>query len=213
MEHSTKKFYGLVVAILIFIFFSNPLYSQLQVQTQPMDNIGYATVTAGIGYIPKIGFVTHNPALNVGFAMGVKCFGLRYEGEFGYLQASNRSFVGQANFFKVMANMYYDFDLAKESLLGFIPYVGGGIGWGDISHSAPSGTLEGQIIGKIPHDKNTINRSVFAYQGMAGFHYILTPNLTSRIFYNYLGTSRPRGFAKIFQQHSANVGFSYYFLS
>lgn len=181
-------------------------------QDEDLNDVGYATVNAGIGYIPKIGLINHNTALNIGLAMGVKSHAIRYEGEFGYLQASNHSFVGQVNAFKLMLNTYYDFDkLAAYLESGFIPYVGVGIGWGHISHSAPEDALEGHTVETIGTLKQTINRSVFAYQGFAGWSYILTPNLASRVFYNYLGTSRPKGFDKIFQQQSINVGFSYYF--
>ena len=75
----------------------------------------------------------------------------------------------------IMGNVYYDFG---QSALK--PYIGGGAGVGRLSlnnHNAGGVTLM--------DDKDT----VFAYQGMAGVMYTLTPNWSVNAEYRYIGTN------------------------
>lgn len=120
--------------------------------------------------------------------------GFRAEGELGYRQfamdhgtvyrpggmgISTGSASGNANAFSVMGNGYHDF-----STNGPIkPYVGAGIG---VARVALSDVTVGGA--------NAVNDSdtVFAYQGMAGFSYQLTPRATVYTGYRYFATLDPR---------------------
>jgi OOP family OmpA-OmpF porin len=76
----------------------------------------------------------------------------------------------------LMANVYYDFEFGSP----FVPYVGGGLGVGFNNWKV-----------KIPDaDINfDYDSPLFAYQGIAGVSYYITPNLAANVEYRYFGES------------------------
>jgi opacity protein-like surface antigen len=73
-----------------------------------------------------------------------------------------------------MANLIYDFDFG----LPVIPHIGGGIGAAEVTRNLSN------IFGGT-HDTVT----VFAYQGIAGLRYRLSPAVAMDLDYRYFGTS------------------------
>jgi outer membrane protein OmpA-like peptidoglycan-associated protein len=75
-----------------------------------------------------------------------------------------------------MANVYYDFEFGSP----FVPYIGGGLGVGFNNWKV-----------KIPDaDINfDYDSPLFAYQGIAGVSYYITPNLAANVEYRYFGES------------------------
>ena len=76
----------------------------------------------------------------------------------------------------LMANVYYDFEFGSP----FVPYIGGGLGVGFNNWKV-----------KIPDaDINfDYDSPLFAYQGIAGVSYYITPNLAANVEYRYFGES------------------------
>jgi outer membrane protein OmpA-like peptidoglycan-associated protein len=134
--------------------------------------------------------------------------GLRLELEFDYrrndidtLKPGGGS--GETNVINGMVNALYDF----QTRTAFTPYLGVGIGWANVEWTDLSGTLTGS------DDDN-----VFAYQGIAGVAYGVTPNLKLSIDYRYFATEDPEfeavGGGTIdteYQAHTVMVGLRYEF--
>lgn len=91
--------------------------------------------------------------------------------------------TGSVDLFTVMANAYYDFKIKNKdgTLSRWSPYIGAGIGWGNLSTPKCS----------IPNctSFNGGNASTFVYQGKLGFAYRATKN--GFIFFEggYIGTT------------------------
>ena len=114
--------------------------------------------------------------------------GLRVEGEFGYRENDvngdwSTASVGpvvrsgsldyQASTYSILANAWYDF-----SVLGFNPYVGGGIGW---AHS----NLDGLFVNGIPSNALGESDGGFAWQLGAGLTFDIQPGTKLNIGYRY----------------------------
>jgi|SRR3989339_572860 len=95
----------------------------------------------------------------------------RAEGAFNYLRngTSNSSLDetidAHLNQYVFMANGYYDFN----SINGFLPYAGGGLG---IDHATSSVSSLGVIHGKVSGEGTN-----FAIQGIVGFDYPINKNV------------------------------------
>ena len=99
--------------------------------------------------------------------IGYRFNNVRVEGEVGYHDASGGG--DAAHYWSYMGNAYYDFSNSwSASSWKISPYVGAGIGVADINSD-----------------------SEFAYQGMAGLHFVSAsmPNTTYRLGYRYFGAS------------------------
>jgi OOP family OmpA-OmpF porin len=142
---------------------------------------------------PRIGFVL---SAAVGMHLNNVLQGLRVEGEFGYrendvdaswdsatpLTSPTTDSVGdlgafngvaqyQHNAFSIMANAWYDFQVA-----GLSPYVGGGIGWADVE---VDGVYQSKSVGA------SFSESGFAWQLGGGLHLPIDEKLTLGIGYRY----------------------------
>ncbi len=115
--------------------------------------------------------------------------GLRGEVELGYRENNVRAAwvsttsstsvsTGVADYqhstFSVMANVWYDFDVA-----GLKPYIGGGVGWAN-----------GELDGRFTHSTSTTHslsaeESGFAFQLGAGLTMDIQPGLKANIGYRY----------------------------
>ena len=145
--------------------------------------------TFEFGNDPRIGFVI---SAAVGMNLNTVLPGLRVEGEIAYrendvdaiwvsstttsavpdaLATSNGSVQYQHSAFSIMANAWYDFQVA-----GLKPYVGGGLGW-----------AEAQVDGVYPSKavSNTFSESGFAWQLGAGLHLPIDERHTLGIGYRY----------------------------
>jgi len=155
---------------------------------------GSTTVTSGTTTLdfandPNIGFVL---SAAVGMHLNNVLPGLRVEGELAYrendvdaqwssntvsttLLSSLASDAGvaqyQHNAFSIMANAWYDFQIA-----GLKPYVGGGIGWADVE---ADGVYQGKTAGQ------SFSESGFAWQLGGGLHLPIDEKLTLGIGYRY----------------------------
>ncbi|MGO4125562.1 OmpA family protein [Inquilinus sp. YAF38] len=76
----------------------------------------------------------------------------------------------------LMANVYYDFEFGSP----FVPYVGGGVGVGFNTWKVKAKDFD------IDFDYSS---PLFAYQGIAGVSYYITPNLAANVEYRYFGES------------------------
>lgn len=146
---------------------------------------------------PRIGFVL---SAAVGMHLTNVLPGLRVEGELGYrendvdaswgsatpitgtttgpttdsvgdLAAFNGSAQYQHNAFSIMANVWYDFEVA-----GLKPYVGGGIGWADVE---VDGVYQSKSVG------SSFSESGFAWQLGGGLHLPIDDKLTFGVGYRY----------------------------
>jgi len=74
----------------------------------------------------------------------------------------------------LMANVYYDFEFGSP----FVPYVGGGIG---------VGFNNWKVKAKDANVDFDYDSPLFAYQGIAGVSYYITPKLAANLEYRYFG--------------------------
>ena len=85
--------------------------------------------------------------------------------------------------FSVLANVWYDFDLA-----GVRPYVGGGIGWADVSFDGAYTCVGGGNCVGGPFD---FSEDGFAWQLGAGINFAISPNMQLGVGYRYLQAPEP----------------------
>ena len=111
-------------------------------------------------------------------------FGLRFDGEFGYIWAPLKSdggvsVGGSLKNYLLMANAYYDLKL--PFLGGFKPYIGFGIGGARIN-------ADRQIFAEATGLKYPIDewRTAFAYQGRIGVGYDVNKWLDLSLGYRYV---------------------------
>lgn len=135
----------------------------------------------------NIGFVL---SAAVGLHLNNVLQGLRVEGELGYREndvdanwssttseadldslAFNGNAQYQHNAFSIMANAWYDFQVA-----GLNPYIGGGIGWADVE---ADGVYQSKTAG------SSFSESGFAWQLGGGLHLPIDEKLTFSIGYRY----------------------------
>ena len=105
----------------------------------------------------------------------------------------------------LMANVYYDFEFGSP----FVPYVGGGIGVG-------FNTWKVKV--KDADIDTEFSSPLFAYQGIAGVSYYITPNWAANLEYRYFGETEGNttsGDTKIKvgapNNHTILAGFKYTF--
>jgi len=148
-----------------------------------------ATTTLDFANDPNIGFVL---SAAVGMHLNNVLPGLRVEGELAYREndvdaqwvssittvsdfaaaaTDNGVAQYQHNAFSIMANVWYDFQVA-----GLKPYIGGGIGWADVE-------ADGVYQGKYASD--SFSESGFAWQVGGGLHLPIDEKLTLGIGYRY----------------------------
>lgn len=146
------------------------------------------TTTLDFANDPNIGFVL---SAAVGMHLNNVLQGLRVEGELAYREndvdaqwvssttgatldalASDSGVAQyQHNAFSIMANAWYDFQVA-----GLKPYVGGGIGWADVE---ADGVYQGKTAGQ------SFSESGFAWQLGGGLHLPIDDKLTFGVGYRY----------------------------
>jgi len=159
-----------------------------------------------------------NPGFDITGALGKDLGnGFRAEGEIGYRQIElghatvyapggtgihSGYATGNSNAVSFMGNGYYDF---KQLGGPFVPYIGGGIGFADVS-------MDGVGVNGV----STVNDSsvAFAYQAMAGVGYKLTPDSTIFTGYRYFATDDPTftdsagdKFHSEFATHNLEIGY------
>lgn len=147
-----------------------------------------ATTTFDFENDPNIGFVL---SAAVGMHLNNVLPGLRVEGELAYrendvdaqwvssttgatldaLATANGTAQYQHNAFSIMANAWYDFQVA-----GLKPYVGGGIGWADVE---ADGVYLSKTVG------SSFSESGFAWQLGGGLHLPIDEKLTLGVGYRY----------------------------
>ena len=87
---------------------------------------------------------------------------------------------GRARTWAAMVNGFYDFDTGTR----FTPYLGAGIGAGFFNASLTGTRPAGSAVGLYNGSDTT-----FAYQGIAGVSYAVTPNLSLTTDYRYFATT------------------------
>lgn len=130
----------------------------------------------------------------VGLSLGNMMQGLRVEAEVAYRQnqvdgawtsdtaagAPNPGDVGTLDYdhttLSVLANAWYDFDV-----IGFKPYVGGGLGWADVE-------VDGAYLLSLLPSPRPLNfsDSGFAWQLGAGVNFQVAPSMQLGIGYRYM---------------------------
>lgn len=164
------------------------------------ENAWYVSGAGGVSFFNDANFdlsggggdfeASYNPGFAFVAAGGRQFdFGLRVEGEIGYRQASvdtvkfsgasgSTTASGHSSALSFMANGLYDFDLGSR----FKPYLGGGIGFANVSASNIS------ALGSTLVDDSAV---VFAYQAIGGLGYAVTPQFTAFVEYRYFATTDP----------------------
>ncbi len=139
----------------------------------------YFGVEGGLNWLFDTTILNQSVSSQMGWALGGKIgydfVGPRIELEGLYRENNNgnffggRSITGQIGQVSAMANLLYDFNATGT----FVPYVGVGAG-----------------VGFVDSDYN-INSTVFAYQGILGIGYNVSPNFRVNIDGRYFGTTNP----------------------
>jgi OmpA-OmpF porin, OOP family len=168
--------------------------------------------------------VSYNLGANGLFAVGYRYNNWRADGTLGYIynNADNVKFSGaqtdntkhKANghlsIVTYLINGYYDIDTSSN----LVPYVGAGVGGAYLD-------LDGKVKTDGVSAKGTDN--VFAYQGIVGLGYQITPNWRADANYHYLGMAKATFTGKVnggntkyrlsdtFKTNLFNVGVSYFF--
>lgn len=174
----------------------------------------YVSLQAGVGFpntlkgeFDFLGLITINNTinLNTGFngeaAIGYKFPDFRTDLSIGYSSfESNRQTLtvpnfgsasvpgrGSVNLFTVMANAYYDFKIKKQdgTRSRWSPYVGVGIGWGDLSTPGCASTVGGASCNAFSSGSG----GTFAYQAKIGVSYRATNSGFAFLEGGYLGTT------------------------
>jgi OmpA-OmpF porin, OOP family len=135
----------------------------------------------------------------------------RTELELGYRRndvgsmSGGRSDKGNSNAFSLMGNVLYDIRTGTN----FTPYVGVGAGY-----------VKYKASGIAPSATTTVNDSsdIFAYQGIAGVSYTLTPSSQLFLDYHYLRGNNPdvtdsagTHLSTEYRDHLVTIGFRYMF--
>jgi opacity protein-like surface antigen len=170
------------------------------------------TVDGGVGFEDAISYKTGFTGSGaVGYAFP---FGLRVEGEFGFVSSpldkdSGIDVGGSVKSYLLMANAYYDLRLA---VLGpFRPYVGFGIGGARVNY-------DHEFINSVGLKASVDDwRTAFAYQARAGVIYDVNRWLDLSLGYRYVNidkghieqgpTHRRVNFDHV-QNHSVEFGFA-----
>lgn len=152
----------------------------------------YAAIRGGPGFTPDVKIGPPGTDEPISFAMGftgsgavgyASSFGLRLEGEFGYIYApvdreEGFSVTGSVKSYLMMANLYYD--LKTPSLGPWKPYIGVGIGAARVNEDREGIAFEAT---RITIDKW---RTAFAYQGRLGVGYDVNKWLDLSLGYRYV---------------------------
>ena len=187
--------------------------TQPRTTTPEKNSYPYVSIQAGVGFpntfngnVDYIGLATFQNKLSLGtgfngeLAVGYKFPKLRTDLSVGYSNLGNQlqtltapapfgtesvTGIGSVNLFTIMANLYYDFKIKNKTgqLSRWSPYIGAGIGWGNLS--TPNCSING---GNCPLYQGG-NAGVFAYQGKLGLAYRATQSGSIFLEGGYLGTS------------------------
>lgn len=137
-----------------------------------------------------MGRASSNIGFNFGGAVGtrfLKYFRSEIQVSYRQNEVENLSLQGESNnasghisLLAVMVNGYFDYDLG----IGFVPYIGVGVGWGSVEIDAKSdaGAFTSQVEGED---------SVFTYSVMAGASYPINEILDLSLGYRYIATTDP----------------------
>lgn len=188
----------------------------------PIDG-WYSNLLGGFAWYPgNINVIPPEPVLwnhvryhwgyNAGGAIGFKSNPLRYELQYTYTKAQDKTLsinqmpplrhdgYSQASF--GMLNVYYDF---PDMVYAISPYVGAGLGYGYVN------TVLGGVdsVGNIHFLKR--NGGNFAWQVTGGLTYNFVENFAVNVDYRYAATTRLRDFGKTFQANFVEAGVTYRF--
>jgi outer membrane protein OmpA-like peptidoglycan-associated protein len=199
------------------------LIAGLTTAAQAQTDGWYMGADAGVNVVPDLNVKTtkgtFKSSFDTGYGVLVQAgygFGpVRVEGELGWRsndlsKANNLSGGGSLDLFSAMANAYYDIATGTP----FTPFIGVGIGGADVSAS------------KLRAAGVTLSNDddfQFAYQGIAGVSYAVSPDLSIKLDYHYLRTTQASlneetafdshgGKAKLtYASHAVMLGFTYKF--
>jgi opacity protein-like surface antigen len=192
----------------------------------PIDG-WYSSAFGGFVHLPENVRVNighdhwHSPnfrwGYDVGGRIGFKCYPLRYELEFTYLNADIEEFkvnkikftraAGNTNAAFLMGNAYYDF---PDMVPAISPYLSVGLGYGYLNTELSSRGRHGHHSFREHHEFDR-NDNVFAYQASAGFTYNFCDNYAASAGLRYIGTTRADHFGKLYQAFIGEFGALYRF--
>ncbi|MBA2711904.1 MAG: porin family protein [Tatlockia sp.] len=180
--------------------------------------------------VPRNGY---NGGARLGFQSNV----MRYEGEFTYVGAVNKSsystherYPFHLNYFNPfanhvpkrksetnalfgMANVYYDFPATIPCIS---PFVGVGLGYGwvqtrlDFENPLFPNSFSYPQNAYFSNDFSTSD-SAFSYQATAGLTFNYLENWALNLAYRYIGTTKLKNFGRGFQANLLSVGLVYRF--
>jgi outer membrane protein OmpA-like peptidoglycan-associated protein len=155
-----------------------------------LEDADISRITPGVSATFKDGWAASGTA---GYGLGN---GIRLELEYAYREnkvdkLGGTGGSGTATSHAVLTNVLYDFATGTP----FTPYVGAGLGVGRVSY-------DDFRLGGTPFSASSTE---FAYQGIAGVSYGITPNLKIDVDYKYFSTLDPR-----FQVASARIDSEYH---
>lgn len=173
----------------------NPVAYQVPVVYEVCEkNALYVGTFGGVNFLQNPNHITGvTGGLAVGYKFG-RFISLEVEGAARYSTAhlSNQKYQNQ--FYTVMGNVYFDFDLG----LAWTPYIGAGAGYG---YSKEISKNKGVLTSSDFHKKS----DTFCYQGMVGIETQASENTRIGFEYRCLATKQH------FRDHSALVTVGQYF--
>jgi opacity protein-like surface antigen len=133
---------------------------------------------------------TFQDGYNIGARAGYQMGPWRFEGEFAYRSndvqgltkispkhEAPKSVTGDRHTTAELANLIYDFDLGWP----ITPHIGGGIGAAQVHQNLNPSNGSGTFS----------SATVFAYQGIVGLRYPITPAVALDLDYRYFATTAP----------------------
>lgn len=168
---------------------------------------GYAAIPSNV---ETGGFnnVHYQAGYDAGGSLGYKSGPFRYEIQLAYLYASVSTFefngvtqtttTGRTGGGTIMLDLIYDFENLNTALA---PYLGIGVG---------GARIDTKLNSSLPSTTAYQNqRSMFAYQGLAGVTYNFSESISTDLHYRYVITTNNQSFNRVFQGHLFNLGVTY----
>lgn len=152
------------------------------------------------GRVP--GEIKHDPLVNGGLNLGYRCLNFRFEGELLYNQnqfdkisinrsriprltneRNNLAFKGNTQIYAGMFNIYYDI-FYEDSDSNFIPYIGVGIGYGEVRNQIKF------YFNQVEFINDKVNDSLLMGQAILGLNYLINDDWTLGIDLRYTSSEK-----------------------
>jgi opacity protein-like surface antigen len=193
-RHSRLDAWAAALFAVLLLISGAPALAEDEKEEEPLWYVEYQ---AGLSFLEDIdldapGKTEFEPGYSAGGAFGRRVLDrFRVELELVYndasvdhmrLEGGTGGGRGGVSLFAAMANAYYDFGRDIPIKLGFIPWIGAGVGWGMVDMSARSDPGTNQI-------EVSDTDSVFVYNVMVGGTVPITDVVQITLRYRFISTS------------------------